>query len=245
MELIMNLNKKNYFFIILLVSFLSAFNQSTSKIDPDAKWWPVKCGIKDTVFNNADTFIIEYECSNRRFSVVPFKNSGYHGTLKSWDEAGNLRSLADYCENHNCGDVRGWDSLGNLIHSKQYSTTGKPIGFHQIFYSANHPERFTNFNDSGRQDGWEVFWYKNRNVKDSILFRNDSTIQRTSFFLNGKLAMKETDIYGDKGYNAVSYNPKGKKTGEITNGTGTVFVCDSVGGDCHKLTFKNGKRVFE
>jgi antitoxin component YwqK of YwqJK toxin-antitoxin module len=121
----------------------------------------------------------------------------------------------------------------------------KTIGQRRMFYSANHPKRFTNFSSTGQKDGWEVFWYSNGNVKDSILFRNDSTIARSSFYLNGRKQVIERDIYGPNGYSATSYTPKGKKNGAVINGTGAISVCDSIGANCHTLTFKNGKRVFE
>jgi antitoxin component YwqK of YwqJK toxin-antitoxin module len=147
----------------------------------------------------------------------------------------------------NCGDEGIFVVLASNSDTLSFSHLkhNKSIGLRRIYYSANHPQQFTNFNNSNQQDGWEVLWYPNGNIKDSILFRNDSTIQRTTFFYNGKVQMRETHIYGDTGYCAVSYNPKGIKTGEIKNGTGTVFVYDSVGGNFHKLVYKNRKRVFD
>jgi antitoxin component YwqK of YwqJK toxin-antitoxin module len=121
----------------------------------------------------------------------------------------------------------------------------KTIGQRRMFYSANHPKRFTNFSSTGKKDGWEVFWYSNGHVKDSTLYRNDDIIKGTSFYLNGKPSLIEDSISGKELYSATSYTPKGKKNGAVFNGTGTISVCDSIGANCHTLTFKNGKRVFE
>ena len=104
-------------------------------------------------------------------------------------------------------------------------------------------KRITNYDSSGEKHGWEVFWYDNGNVKDSIFFQNDSTFKRKTFYYNGKIAIREKDIYSS--YDAVSYDPKGKKTGFIENGNGEIFVCDSVGKNCKSLKFKNGKQVFK
>jgi antitoxin component YwqK of YwqJK toxin-antitoxin module len=130
-----------------------------------------------------------------------------------------------------------------ITHS--YARVGKTIGLRRIYFTKGNPKRFTNFSSTGQKDGWEVFWYSNGNVKDSILFRNDSTIARSSFYLNGRKQVIERDIYGPNGYSATSYTPKGKKNGAVINGTGAISVCDSIGANCHTLTFKNGKRVFE
>jgi antitoxin component YwqK of YwqJK toxin-antitoxin module len=146
-----------------------------------------------------------------------------------------------------CSDTSIFYSLneyGDTVAFSQHINK-KTVGLRRFYYSESRPKRFTHYNDSGSKHGWEVFWYENGNVKDSILFRNDSTIQRASYYQNGQLFMREKDIYGGDGYDAVSYNPAGEKTGEIHNGTGTVFVCDSVGSECHELIYKNGKRVFE
>jgi antitoxin component YwqK of YwqJK toxin-antitoxin module len=121
----------------------------------------------------------------------------------------------------------------------------KTIGLSQQWYSANHPERFTAFDSTGRKNGWEVFWYENGNVKDSLFYVNDLVIKGTSFYHNGKPSLVEDSICGRVLFKATSYNVNGKKTGVIKNGTGTVFVCDSIGGDCKKLTFQNGKRLFD
>jgi antitoxin component YwqK of YwqJK toxin-antitoxin module len=173
------------------------------------------------------------------------KENKYHGTYLAWDKAGHLRSCIEYCMDRFCGEVMGWDSSGVILTEKHYTSNSKAIGLHRTYYSADRPRRFTAFDSLGRKNGWEVFWYANGNVKDSILFRNDSTMQRTSFYHNGRISTKEKDIYGNDGYDAISYTPEGSKTGEIRNGTGMILVCDSVGGDCRKLTFKNGEDVFD
>jgi antitoxin component YwqK of YwqJK toxin-antitoxin module len=128
-----------------------------------------------------------------------------------------------------------------LTHSKHQ---GKhTIGLRRMFFKKDQPKRFTHFDTTGDKHGWEVFWYDNGNVKDSIYFQNDSTFKRKSFYYNGQVSIQEKDIYTS--YNAVSYDPEGEKTGEVKDGTGTIFGCDSVGGDCKELTFKDGKRVFK
>jgi hypothetical protein len=70
-------------------------------------------------------------------------------------------------------------------------------------------------------------------------------MQGKSFYLNGKLSYEQKNIYNTCGYNVISYNPQGKKTGEVKNGIGTVYTCNSLGGNCHALEFKDGKRVFK
>ena len=206
-------------------------------------WWPSRCGTVDMSFVEADTVMTLYKCGEDSYTLINMKNDAYHGVFERWDKNGVLRSRIRYCQDRFCGEVRGWDSTGNLLTEKKYDITNKPVGLHRQYYSADRPKRFTNFNDNGDKHGWEIFWYDNGNVKDSILFRNDSTMQRRSYYYNGKPQMFEDDIYGT--YDAVSFNPKGKRTGKIKDGTGAVFLCDSVGGDCKELKYKDGKRIVE
>ena len=144
-----------------------------------------------------------------------------------------------------CSDSMAYVSFsekGDTLGTSQ-KVGGNTVGIRKDWYPGNRPKRFTSFNDNGDKHGWDIFWYDNGNVKDSILFRNDSTMQRRSYYYNGKPQMFEDDIYGT--YDAVSFNPKGKRTGKIKDGTGTVFLCDSVGGDCKELKYKGGKRIVE
>jgi hypothetical protein len=144
-----------------------------------------------------------------------------------------------------CKDTMAYVSFaenGDTVGQSQ-KLRGKTVGLRRYWYLGKRPKRFTNFNDDGDKHGWEIFWYDNGNVKDSILFRNDSTMKRRSYYYNGKPQMFEDDIYGT--YDAVSFNPKGKRTGRIKDGTGTVFLCDSVGRDCKALRYEGGKRVIE
>lgn len=228
--------------MLLLVTVCFASCNGASKAG-GRTWWPSQCGNKVTNVVNGDTLTIDYRCDEDSYTMIHMKNDYYHGLFKRWDKNGILRSRIDYCRDRFCGDVIGWDTAGNILTEKKYNSSGEPIGFHREFYSADHPKRFTNFNDQGDKHGWEIFWYDNGNVKDSILFRNDSTMQRRSYYYNGKPQMFEDDIYAT--YDAVSFNPKGKRTGKIKDGTGTVSLCDSVGGDCKELKYKDGKRVLE
>jgi antitoxin component YwqK of YwqJK toxin-antitoxin module len=147
----------------------------------------------------------------------------------------------------NCGDsaVFVLFSLNGDTITHSISKAGKTIGLRRIFYPTKLPQRFTNFSSTGQKDGWEVFWYSNGKTKDSTLYSNDDIIKGTSFYLNGKPSLIEDSISGKELYSATSYTPKGKKNGAVINGTGTISVCDSIGSNCHTLTFKNGKRVFE
>ena len=206
---------KSYIFILALVFFIAADNRSCDTSNSFGENY-IKCIKADCP---RDSIIFTY-IDNNFISERHFPGCGNRESFISYHENGDTLT----CSNH----------IGK-----------NTVGLRRIYYTGYRPERFTNFDSTGRKHGWEVFWYENGNVKDSILFRNDSTIQRSSFYHNGKVSIKEKDIYGNDGYDAVSFTPEGKKSGEIQNGTGTVFVCDSVGGNCKKLTFKGGKRVFE
>ena len=228
--------KKRY--SIGLIFLLSLIGNGQNKID--AKWWPRKCGTIDAL---EDSLKIKYKCKDNWYTAVQMKRDYYHGILQSWDKNGYLRVKIEYCMDEFCGKVEAWDSLGNIIDDRTYKK-GTPIGHHRMYYSANRPKRFINFNDEGKKDGWEVFWYDNGNVKDSTFFESGDITKGTTFYYNGKPSLVENEIDGKSLVSATSYNPKGKKTGQVKNGNGTIFVCDSVGTDCKELAFKNGKRVF-
>jgi antitoxin component YwqK of YwqJK toxin-antitoxin module len=202
-------------FILLTNNFVSAKNSNC-----------------DTTIFFGDTTI---ECANNDCptdsSIITYRN-GRHVSIIHRYGCGKEEIFVSFHEN---GDT--------LTYSRHIGKA--TIGLRRIFYSANRPERFTTFDSTGRKNGWEVFWYENGNVKDSLFYVNDLVIKGTSFYQSGKPSLIEDSICGRVLFKATSYNVNGKKTGVIKNGTGTVFVCDSIGGDCKKLTFQNGKRLFD
>jgi len=202
------------------------------------------CNGTDTLFADGDTTVRNLFCyeDGRPRMLLPYRNGKLHGTEISWYPNGIKGGISKYKLGEYHGPQFGFFESGDTSMVAHY-INGVPIGSLKRFYAPNQPKRFTNFNDNGDKHGWEIFWYDNGNVKDSILFRNDSTMQRRSYYYNGKPQMFEDDIYGT--YDAVSFNPKGKRTGKIKDGTGTVFLCDSVGGDCKELKYKGGKRIVE
>ena len=202
------------------------------------------CDESDTLLADGDTVVKEMSCyeDGKPRSLVLTKNGELHGEVKSWYPGGKYAGKTEYASGKRHGIILGFFENGDTSIIGYYRN-GRPIGQLRSYCSPNKPERFTNFNDNGDKHGWEIFWYDNGNVKDSILFRNDSTMQRRSYYYNGKPQMFEDDIYGT--YDAVSFSPKGKRTGRIKDGTGAVFLCDSVGGDCKELKYKDGKRVLE
>lgn len=219
--------------------------------------------IKDTVIENGDTIICyswNYKNGNPDTKYCE-KNGETHGISKNWYPNGQLKSIGKYNNGQlidtfftyfDNGKIKsitpptGWFfSLSKKSDTLYvgYAKNNLTIGLERRYYPGHHPKRFTHYDSTGRKNGWEVFWYENGNVKDSILFRNDSTISRTSFYNNGAISIVEKNIY--KSYKAISYDIKGKKTGEVKKGNGHIFVCDSLGENCKKLKFKNGKRVFK
>jgi antitoxin component YwqK of YwqJK toxin-antitoxin module len=186
----------------------------------------------DTSYSFGDTVVkcVKVNCPIDSTEIT-YRN-GKLASKRFYPGCGKERLFISFHEN---GDT--------LTHSRHIGKS--TIGLRRIYYSANRPERFTTFDSTGCKNGWEVFWYENGNVKDSVFNVNDLVIKGTSFYQNGKPSLVEDSICDRALLKATSYNVNGKKTGVIKNGTGTVFVCDSVGGDCKKLIFKDGKRVFE
>jgi antitoxin component YwqK of YwqJK toxin-antitoxin module len=221
--------------------------------------------IRDTLVTGSDTMVCRkyYNAKNMLLEEYCKKNGVNHGLAREWYDNGKLKNSCTYNTGKQidtfysyfesgkieskcapCGISYTIGVSGDTLYVGQ-GCAGISFGLRRIYFTKGNPQRFTNFSSTGQKDGWEVFWYSNGNVKDSILFRNDSTIARSSFYLNGRKQVIERDIYGPNGYSATSYTPKGKKNGAVINGTGAISVCDSIGANCHTLTFKNGKRVFE
>ena len=130
--------------------------------------------------------------------------------------------------------------------TKTFFAGNKNIGTSRQWHSVGHPKHFVTYNDSsGRRNGWEVYWYKNGNVKDSTLYTCDSFVECTHFYHNGNVAIKKRyDRSGKGGYSAVTYDIRGRKTGEIIRGNGTVVECDSIGNNCQETTLKDGKLYY-
>ncbi len=203
-----------------------------------------KCGKCDTIININDTFLVKFKCNESRYIKAIIKNDKYNGLFLAWDKTGRLRSRIQYCMDKFCGEVMAWDSLGNILTEKYYNADYKPIGLHRIYYSANRPKQFTHYNDSGQKHGWEVSWYDNGNVKDSTLYQNDTLIRGKIFYYNGGLKSVAENVNNRQLYSASSYSPTGQKTGTIRNGTGIIYSCDSLGNNCHRIVYRDGKYIY-
>ena len=243
----------NRIIVLSLLGILFAFSISFSEF---------RC---DTTIINSDTavFCSSISKSGSLRAIYKYLNGKIHGKQSEWHSNGQIKYMANYFQGEKIDTSYGYYKSGKIERinpcngiftylSPEEDTlsvgpvfSGKSIGLHRQYFSANRPKRFIHYDSTGQKNGWEIFWYENGTVKDSIFFRNDSTIKRTSFYENGRLSITKKNIYGNDGYDAISYNYNGKKTGEIINGTGTIFVCDSIGGKCKKLEFKDGKRVFK
>jgi antitoxin component YwqK of YwqJK toxin-antitoxin module len=181
---------------------------------------------------------IEYHENGQLAWIAKYKKGQVIDTAFNYYPSGKLE--ATYTKNWDVLVFENGDTMA-ILHKKN----DHPVGQRRMYFSGQRPKRFITYNDSGEKHGWEVFWYENGNVKDSTLYNNGDITKGTSFYLNGKFSLIENDLQGDRLLSATSYNPQGKKTGEVNNGTGTIFVCDSLGGDCHELQFKDGKQVFK
>ncbi len=147
----------------------------------------------------------------------------------------------------NCRDSSVYITLSRKNHDTLGHSTykgEKKIGLSRIYYSANRPKQFTHYNDSGQKHGWEVSWYDNGNVKDSTLYQNDTLIRGKIFYYNGGLKSVAENVNNRQLYSASSYSPTGQKTGTIRNGTGIIYSCDSLGNNCHRIVYRDGKYIY-
>jgi antitoxin component YwqK of YwqJK toxin-antitoxin module len=218
----------------------------------------------DTLFQQNDTLIKIRELRNGILIGEHFRRKGKtHGLSREWYLNGKLKSIGKYSNGSLADTLFSYFEDGSL--ESKSAPCGKSFildnnkdtvyigyvcnkitkGLRRMYYSANQPERFTNFNDQGKKHGWEVYWYKNGKVKDSTYYHSGTITKGKSFYLNGQVSLVEDSINGRSTLRSTSYTFKGKKSGEIKNGTGTVLVCDSLGNNCNKLIFKNGNRVME
>lgn len=219
----------------------------------------------DTTIISLDTAVI---CSSITKSgtlraIYRYLNGETHDKQIAWHPNGQIKYKANYFHGKNVDTSFGYYNSGKIERISPYNGMftyfspegdtlsigpvylGKSIGLHRQYFSANHPQRFIHYDSTGQKHGWEVFWYENGNVKDSTLFKKGYAVSGKTFYLNGKVNYWEKEVKGRTLKSAISYNQKGKKTGEVINGNGVFFICDSIGGNCKKLEFKDGKRVFK
>ena len=159
-------------------------------------------------------------------------------------EDGCLRRKYIYFSCKDSGMFLYFNEKGDTL-TKSFFKGDKTIGYSKQFFSANHPKRFISHNDSGKKHGWEVKWYENGNVKDSIYNQNDEITRLRSNFTNGKIRLRIEDVFANnfKTKTAVYYDTAGVVTGKVKNGNGTFIIWSDDAKTRWLETYENGEEV--
>ncbi len=200
------------------------------------------CGIVDTTVSKEDTLVIKTRCYDNglKRSLRVFKDGRLHGTSKSWHKNGKKASLSQYKMGKYHGLRIAWDSTGFTILESKYNN-GKLIGLYLTFYSKSFPKERINYNNAGKKHGLCETWFKNGARQDSVVYKNGVTIIAKHYYTNGKVRYYKSKCKNAFTYEAVFYNPSGKKTGEVKNGNGKYIIYAEDGSIPALEVVKDGK----
>jgi antitoxin component YwqK of YwqJK toxin-antitoxin module len=209
----------------------------------DTPWWPDKCGQIDTIISGLDTIITKYKCKESgRKELLTKRNGLYHGPYIAWGSNGKIIEKFNYYQNEFDGEVAAWDSTDYLISQRKYKR-GTPIGFHKDYYCKNKPKQFIHFNNSGEKHGLCESWYENGAREDSVVYDNGTIIEARRYYTNGKIRYYKSKCKDALTYEAVFYDPSGKKTGEVKNGNGKYIIYSEDGSIPVEEVVKDGEIV--
>jgi antitoxin component YwqK of YwqJK toxin-antitoxin module len=209
------------------------------------QWGPEKCNTTDTVVDGSDTNLTKYICKkNGRKEILHQRNGKYNGLYTAWTSNGKKIEEFRYFDDEFDGEIKGWDTSGFLI-VHRFFIKGRPVGFHQEFYSKENPKSKIHYNDQGKKNGLEESWHEDGTRKDSIVNDNGNITEIRAYFNSGKVRywIKKMDPNSGKKETGVFYDPKGKICGEIKKGNGTYILWSEDTKERWIETYKDGEEV--
>jgi antitoxin component YwqK of YwqJK toxin-antitoxin module len=161
-------------------------------------------------------------------------------TMISFFENGNKSHIAIFCKCKRNGIAISWDSLGDTVLFKPYHN-GKPVGFHQEYYSKGKPSRFTHYDSLGRKQGLEEYWQENGARGDSAFFRDNEYVEIRQYFNDGKPRLWMKYSAPDVLDTAIAYAPDGKNVSTVSKGSGDMMLFSEDQTQIFIVRYTNGK----
>jgi antitoxin component YwqK of YwqJK toxin-antitoxin module len=173
-------------------------------------------------------------------SLKTYKNGSKHGISKSWDDDSNLESE----ENYKDGKLDGWQRFyasdgsilgeANLIDGNGTLTVNYENG--QVDYVKTYV--------NGIQEGLQMSWYKNGQMKDSTVRSDDVVDYGKSWYENGQLESYDAGSfirYWDENGNLTEEDFPGKGIFRAYYASGQLKSEESQFGMEEKSFFENGQ----
>ncbi len=202
-----------------------------------------KCGSTTREIIGKDTVEITIECNKSGdWTIWREVNGELHDSIKSFYSNGAKKQLSIFKYGKEHGVRQGWTRNGFLSGSQPYRD-GKPYGRHEEWYSQGKPKQVTHFNDDGHKHGLEETWREDGTRQDSVFYVNGKMAESMSYYSNGKPRVHERVDEDFKLVTGTSWDPKGKITGTIRNGSGTWVIYSDDAKLVSRETYKNGKRI--
>ena len=217
----------------------------------------------DTTFQNNDTTVVcsTFNEDGQVISVESYKDGKLHGNRISWYANGQLKRISPYSNGkridtsfsyHSNGglNIRGVQNGITIVLSESGDTLaitpmcdGKLCGISKGWYPDGLLKSITHYNSSGQKHGLSEEWREDGTRKDSIVYDNGDIIEVRRYFENGKLHYHKYQKPVNRDINAVYYDPKCKKAGEIKNGTGVFIDYSPDGKSAEKVYMENDEVV--
>ena len=156
------------------------------------------------------------------------KNGKLHGSMKSYDEKGNVKVINNYLD----GRLQGKYT--------EYFSDGKK----------NKEGVYKNGINHSTKNGWWCEWFEDGTLKDSTLYNNDYIKESFIYYKNGQLSthtwvltIKSDTLPNDEHLIMLedSYTIEGKLVSQVRNGNGYTHFYDYDGNYTSLMPYKNGK----
>jgi len=190
-----------------------------------------------------------------------YLDGALHGEQKEWYRNGTLHAVSRYEHGQLVDTSFRYFENGrvksrvvktgiNLTFSEKGDTltitkvkNGKPVDVAKSFYPGGSLKGITRLNDSGQKHGLSEKWREDGTRKDSIVYKNGDIIEVRRYFKNGKLHYHKYQKPVNRDINAVYYDPKGKKVGEVKNGKGTYISYSEDGKSARRVYMENDEVI--
>jgi len=223
----------------------------------------------DTVLLNKNDTIVVCTTTSKTGKIVgveQFRNGKSDGLYRRWHENGKLEYVKrykdgcpvdtafEYFDNGQFKSIipyfeckrNGWRielSIRGDTLAKGNARNGKSIGTHYAWWSNGKPKFKINYNSSGQKHGLSEEWREDGTRKDSIVYDNGDIIEYREYYENGKLRRHVYQKPVNRDINAVYYDPKGKKVGEVKNGKGTYISYSEDGKSARRVYMENDEVI--
>ena len=180
---------------------------------------------------------------------APNQQTAYTGWAKSMHDNGQVQNLAQFKDGRRDGLLTAWHEDGHKMVEGNYKD-GKEDGLWTNWYENRQKGGEGNFKD-GKPNGLGTFWYENGQKAGEGNFKDGKPNGLAMRWYENGQKHSETNFKDGESlplvWTALVWKPNGVKcpVTNVNNGNGVLVDYNEDGTEKNRLTFKDGKPVFD